>query len=479
MISHIFKKASHTAIISDLHLCEAQPNNPKYPLWKKFKTAEFFFDEDFKGFLNEIEEKAGGEKVELILNGDIFDFDSVTKIPENPLFRMDWLETKRGLQLRPERSVFKFRTILQDHPIFVEALRAFLVAGHSIVLIIGNHDLELHFPEVQEELLIQMNLQGDNRSRIRFVDWFYISNQDTLVEHGNQYDPYCLCEDPIHPFSQGYNYIYLRLPFGNLACRYIMNGLGFFNPHVDSNYIMTMREYVSIFLRYMARAQPLLLVTWFWGSVVTLYATVKDHLSTVARNPLKIEDRIAIMAEKANAEPRMIREMRELIVTPAASQPFLLMRELWLDRALILFVTFFVVFQAFSILKSIFEISLFWAFAPLFLFLPFFLFYSKSISSLVSSYKEPDDRILHTTSAITKVKRIVYGHTHHARHEVIGSVEHLNPGCWSPAFLDIECTKPLDQKNYVWISPADSLDRKAELVVFKKGAVDSSLKRTA
>lgn len=479
MDSHIFKKASHTAIISDLHLCEAQPINPKYPLWKKFKTTEFFFDEDFKIFLAEIVAKAGSEKVELVLNGDIFDFDSVTKIPTDPLFRMDWIEKKRGLHPRPERSVFKFRTILEDHPVFVEALRGFLVTGHSVVLIIGNHDLELHFSEVQEELLTQLNLPQASQSRIRFVDWFYISNQDTLIEHGNQYDPYCLCEDPIHPFSQGYNFIYLRLPFGNLACRYIMNGLGFFNPHVDSNYIMTMGEYLRIFLRYMARAQPLLLVTWFWGSVVTLFATVKDHLSKVARNPLKIEDRIAYMAEKANAEPRMIREMRELIATPAASKPLLLMRELWLDRALILFVAFFVVFEVFTVLKAIFGISLFWAFAPLFLFLPFFLFYSKSINSLVSSYKEPDDRILHTTSAITKVKRIVYGHTHHARHEVIGSVEHLNSGCWSPAFLDIECTKPLDQKNYVWISPSDSLDRKAELIVFKKAGTESSLKRTA
>lgn len=468
MDSHTFKRASHTAIISDLHLCEAQPLNAKYPLWKKFKTSEFFFDKDFVNFLEEIEAKAFPEPVELILNGDIFDFDSVVKIPKDPLYRIDWLEKKRGLYPRPERSQFKIRTILEDHPIFVGALRNFLLAGHKVVIVIGNHDLELHFPEVQEEILAQLNLPGEAPGRLRFVDWFYISNHDTLIEHGNQYDPYCLCEDPVHPFSQGYNYIYLRLPFGNLACRYIMNGLGFFNPHVDSNYIMSMGQYINIFLRYMARAQPLLLVTWFWGSVVTLYAAVKDHLSTAVRNPLRIEDRIESMADKANADPRMIREMRELIVTPAASQPFLLMRELWLDRAFILLVAFFVVFEIFSVLKGIFSISLFWAFIPLFLFLPFFLFYSKSIKSLVSGYKEPDDRILQTTSAITKVKRIIYGHTHQARHEVIGSVEHLNPGCWSPAFLDIECTKPLDQKNYVWISPAEGAERKAELVVFKK-----------
>ncbi|MBO9665738.1 MAG: hypothetical protein J7501_02870, partial [Bdellovibrio sp.] len=111
----------------------------------------------------------------------------------------------------------------------------------------------------------------------------------------------------------------------------------------------------------------------------------------------------------------------------------------------------------------------FWAFIPLFLLLPFFLFYSKSITSLVSSYKEPDDRVLAMASAITKVNRIVYGHTHHTRHEIIGSVEHLNSGCWSPAFLDVECTKPIDQKTFVWISPAENNSRQAELCKFVDG----------
>ncbi len=72
-------------------------------------------------------------------------------------------------------------------------------------------------------------------------------------------------------------------------------------------------------------------------------------------------------------------------------------------------------------------------------------------------------------SAITRVQRIVYGHTHHARHEVIGAVEHLNSGCWSPAFLDVECTKPIDQKTFVWISPTDQGARQAELLRFIDG----------
>ena len=72
-----FRSSRHTAIVSDLHLCEAEPVNPKFPLWKKFKTRQFFYDDVFANFLTHVQEKAKGEPVELVLNGDIFDFDSV------------------------------------------------------------------------------------------------------------------------------------------------------------------------------------------------------------------------------------------------------------------------------------------------------------------------------------------------------------------------------------------------------------------
>lgn len=464
-----FKVSSHTAIISDLHLCEAEPVNLRFPLWKKFKTRQFFFDDVFESFLKHCEEKAAGAPVELVLNGDIFDFDSVLKMPDEPVYRVSWLEKHRGLFPIEERSRFKIEVILTDHAEWVRSLREFVLRGNRVVFVIGNHDLELHFPLVQEEVFKHLALPEDMKGQVRFAEWFYISNQDTLIEHGNQYDPYCMCEDPVNPFARGYNFVYLKLPFGNLACRYLMNGMGFFNPHVDSNYIMSIPQYVKFFLKYMLKAQPGLVLTWFWGSVVTLLHSFFDRLASPIRNPLKIEDRVALIAQKANAEPRMVREMKELFVDPAASNPFLLARELWLDRAFIIVIAFYLIFQLMVVVRSIFEISFFWAFIPLFLLLPFFLFYSKSVTSLVSGYKEPDDRVLAMASAITKVSRIVFGHTHHTRHEMIGSVEHLNSGCWSPAFLDVECTKPLDQKTFVWISPSEAGGRQAELFKFVEG----------
>lgn len=470
MASVDFKLSSCTAIISDLHLCEAEPVNPKFPLWKKYKTREFFYDDVIKDFLSHIEAMAGQEKVELILNGDIFDFDSVTSIPKDAIFRVHWVEKKRGLFPREQRALYKMKRIITDHPLFFESLRDFILRGHRIVLIFGNHDVELHYPEVQKEILLTLNLPAEFKESFRFSEWFYVSNHDTLIEHGNQYDAYCVFEDPINPFMRSYNYVTMKLPFGNLACRYIMNGMGFFNPHVDTNYIMSLKDYVSTFLRYMARAQPFLIITWFVGALMTLYFSMRDRILVPLRNPLKIEERVQQIAYRSNVEPQVVRELKELFASSASRNPLLIMKELWLDRAFLILVAFVVIFQLFTVMKAAFGVSLFWGFIPLFLMVPFFLFYSKSIISNVSTYKEPDERILSIASSITAVKRIVYGHTHQARHEIIGPVEHLNSGCWSPAFIDIECTKPIDQKTFVWISPSENQQRRAELRKFVNGS---------
>ena len=465
-----FKKSDYTVVVSDLHLCEEEPLNERFPLWKKYKTKQFFFDDQFNDFLHKVHEKSCGQTTELILNGDIFDFDSVTGLPESPAYRISWLEKKRGLNPEEAKSLYKIERILDHHPEWIGSLQWFIKKGHRVIFIIGNHDLELHHPEVKRAICSRLELTEAQQGQVRFNEWFYISNEDTLIEHGNQYDPYCVVPDPIHPFVRRFNKVEIKIPFGNLATRYMINGMGFFNPHADTNFIMTASEYLKFFFRYVIGAQPLLMWTWFWGSIVTLWVSFINRLAFPIRDPLNIEDRVEYIARKSNATPRMVRELLQLFVAPAASRPFLLLRELWLDRAFLMLLFFALSFQVFLFIKSVYTISLFWTFIPLILFLPFFIFYSKSISSDIAEYKEPRERILSMQSSITKVSRIIYGHTHQVRHEMIGPVEYLNCGTWSPAFEDVECNKPIDQKTYVWIQPeGESGQRIATLLQFKGG----------
>lgn len=464
--SDFFKHSKFTAIISDIHLCDLEPPHPTSPLWKKYKSKEFFFDDTFRSFLEYIQQMAGAEPVELVLNGDIFDFDSVTTLPEFPPYRISWLERKRGLYPREPRSLFKIKAILKDHPEWISALRDFLIKGNKVLFIIGNHDLELHYPAVQTAIVDALNLPEEIKKHLRFNEWFYISNQDTLIEHGNQYDPYCVCQNPVSPQIKKFNHVEIRLPFGNLACRYMVNGMGFFNPHADSNYIMSFDEYLRFFSKYLMRSQPLILVTWFWGAMVTLFQSFLDRLLPELSDPLTIEDRVEEIARKANATPRMVRELAELKVHPASSDPIIISRELWLDRAFIVMVAFLITYLLFVQVKLLWSISLFWMFIPLCLFLPFFIFYAKSISPKTLTYKEPKEKILSIAAQVTKVSRVIYGHTHIIRHEWVGEVEHLNSGTWSPAFEDVECTRPLGKKAFIWIEPAANGLRKARVFEF-------------
>ena len=41
----------HTVVVSDLHLTDAEPVDPRRPLWKRFKQRDLFIDESFARFL--------------------------------------------------------------------------------------------------------------------------------------------------------------------------------------------------------------------------------------------------------------------------------------------------------------------------------------------------------------------------------------------------------------------------------------------
>src|SRR5262249_356619 len=158
----------------------------------------FFIDEDFARFLHYIEGAARGP-VELVLNGDIFDFDSVTAVPTGE-GRVDWLARRRGLASEEWMSVFKMGVIVREHPIWFPALGGFIRRGHRAGFIIGNHDVELYWPGVQRRVCEALGVESPpvldeiepaaGPGSVAFCNWFYLSGGDTYVSHGHQYDPH-------------------------------------------------------------------------------------------------------------------------------------------------------------------------------------------------------------------------------------------------------------------------------------------------
>lgn len=456
-----------TVVISDLHLSDADTGRTDKPFWKAYKRKEHFFDDDLIRMLRHVEQLASGP-IELVLNGDVFDFDNVVGIPPNPEGKVSWLARWRGLGSEEWMSQFKIRKILADHELLFSFLGEFLDRGNQIVFIHGNHDLELAWPSVREEIRRAMRLGEINASneRLRFCDWFYVSEEDTYISHGHMYDPFCAVRHTIEPtirLRPGGPPL-VRLGFGDLSERYILNGMGYFNPHASSNYIMSAVEYVRFFWRYMARTQPFLLLTWLSGSLVTFYVTMRHHLAPRIKDPLAIEERVGELATASQVEPKVVRQLHALNVAPAASNPLRILRELWLDRALLLIAAFYVASQVFLMVNIVLPASIWWFLVPLFLLLPFFTAYAIGVKSQVFQGPMIDNETADLLYKITGCTRLIFGHNHEPEHSRIGQLEYVNSGFWSPAYQEPECLNRIGTQTFIWLKSDDAVKtRRAEL----------------
>lgn len=235
-------------VLSDLHL--GRGKNPETGRYARLEA--FFYDDDFADFCAHLVREAGrsGRRFKLVLNGDTFD-----------LLRLepDTSQTGRSRYCpawTPAEAAVMMRRILDGHPRFVRGLGAILSAGHEIVFLAGNHDAELQWEPVQEEvrraLLAEVakgawaasarDVVAWASDKLRFEGWFHHEPGRIWIEHGCQYDAenafrYQLrrrhvdLPDEVHRAE-------IDLPLGTFFQRYLYNSFGnitFIVPNARSN----------------------------------------------------------------------------------------------------------------------------------------------------------------------------------------------------------------------------------------------------
>jgi UDP-2,3-diacylglucosamine pyrophosphatase LpxH len=226
------------AIVSDLHLSEGR--NPKT---RKFhRNEDFFFDSQFDRFLSylEVSSVRRGRKWRLVIAGDMVDFLQITMRPEKPAFTLRKSETEYGLGTSPEKTVWKIKVMMDGHWIFFQALGRFLVNGHRVVIVAGNHDIEWNIPEVQKSFRDEMkrfipagirNPDDMVSYGITFCPWFYYEPGLIWVEHGHQYDGINAFDYLLYPYLPGSDE--LMLPGGSFFVRYLFNKVEQKHPFAD------------------------------------------------------------------------------------------------------------------------------------------------------------------------------------------------------------------------------------------------------
>ena len=262
--------AHNILIVSDLHLSEGLcPDTGRFS-----HLEDFLFDGAFARFLHYHEEakdqpRFGGHPWLLIINGDQFDFLQVVSMPEEGMElrsvkrvtqyeQLQPNERKHGLGTTAEESAWRLERIARGHQRFFAAVGWFVAQGNRVVVLKGNHDVELHWPIVQDRFVEEVERayrrerlmlgQGapvsleELRSRIEFCPWFYYEAERVYVEHGGQYDAAnrfhnyqnpVLVDDPSH----------IELPGGSLFVRYLFNHLEDVHPFADN--IKPMSRYLA------------------------------------------------------------------------------------------------------------------------------------------------------------------------------------------------------------------------------------------
>jgi len=227
-------------VVSDLHLSEGWDSDTK----RLFKSEDFFFDHSFGRFLQaqDAKSRAEGHRLRLIIPGDFVDFLQVKTTPPESVQVMEGefitsREQRFGLGTGPAMTCWKLRKLMDGHWRFFQALASFLVAGHDLVILPGNHDIEWIMPEVQgcfRAELVKYAPPGAGTGigqQVRFLPWFYYEPDFLYIDHGHQYDALNSFDVFLHPYLPDGR---IDLPAGSFFVRYLFNFLELDYPFADN-----------------------------------------------------------------------------------------------------------------------------------------------------------------------------------------------------------------------------------------------------
>jgi UDP-2,3-diacylglucosamine pyrophosphatase LpxH len=141
---------------------------------------DFFFDREFVEFLEFFSTGSYGEgcEVELILNGDVFDYLNVPIQGDFPD------------EVTAEVAVEKTRAIFKGHPEVTAALQTFVKnPGKRVLYNAGNHDMEFFFPEVREEFCRTIGGANWKPEQVWVnAEKEFLEFDGIQIHHGNQFE---------------------------------------------------------------------------------------------------------------------------------------------------------------------------------------------------------------------------------------------------------------------------------------------------
>jgi hypothetical protein len=208
---------------------------------------------DFASLVDHLLAAHPDDEIEIVWNGDVLDFDA------------PWVKDGKSsfdeFPLTDEGCAEHTAASSPITPIWFRAAARLLLRGHRLLLLCGNHDIELYWPAVRRadprraaassapsrpSAPAPRPRRSGLEAQIRFRTWFHVSEDGIYLEHGSQYDHVqrrAPRHAPRHP-APGTGF---TRRFGKLAFKRTGSRMGYFNPYYEETFYMGLFGYLGHF----------------------------------------------------------------------------------------------------------------------------------------------------------------------------------------------------------------------------------------
>jgi len=382
-----------------------------------------------------------GRPWRLVIAGDLFDFMSVviSGTKERPAKTAD--ERQFGLGRGTQPGVARMRLICEAHRPLLADLGRFAAAGHTVEIVVGNHDVELLSADVVRELFDQLIAAGtDERTlpRITVVPWFVYIPGVCWIEHGHVYDEGCSFEFNLAPMDPKDGWLVYNADYA--AVRYLGSTVPEIDPHGIEEWSFWGYMRYTMGLGFRSGLQLWIAYARF---VKALFTARRLHRSSKRRERRRREHhtRLAEVAHAGGISADTAASIDRLARTPLTVSGRRVGRMVMLDRFGI------GAGSLLAILVLLVTVSLGWALVGAAAVVVGAVAITRWLGRHMVSSQLPMRAVPQRLRKLVDAPVVVFGHTHDPRWQKLRSGGlYINAGTWLPA------TRPGLRRSFTFVT---------------------------
>jgi UDP-2,3-diacylglucosamine pyrophosphatase LpxH len=377
-------------------------------------------------------ERAEGRLWRLVIAGDFLDLVGVSLAPqgEHVHTKPTREEERHGLGSAADHVVHKVHAIADRHPTVFAALMRFLAAGNSLVVVRGNHDIELHWRSAQRALIdvivqhAPLSDRAELAERIEICPWFYAVDGLLYVEHGHEFDAMCSYGDPLLPTCVRDPRRIRSTPFSVLLRHVARPTRGL--SSASYGYV-GMGAYVVLLLQLGLLGSLQIAVRYARACTRLVSERFVRAVDGGRRRMHRAQSHFRRFAARSGVSTARLEALREIYVAPAVQNLSLILRSLYLDRIASGLLALAALAAALTVGAYTTRTTGALCAIPALLFMLYAVIGSGSNTPPKASMQRGAERI----AGLFKARWVVMGHTHEpVITEVAADSRYVNLGSW-------------------------------------------------